>query len=72
MPCIKNEVVERLCAEFEEQLRLAEKLVHTHFVLEAASKDNVDVNKLALDPVMLHRKGTCEQRSVSGFWLQQL
>ena len=47
----------RLCAEFEERLRLAERLVHAHFVLEAASKDNVDVNKLALDPVMLYRKG---------------
>ena len=33
MSCIKNEVVERRCAEFEERLRLAEKLVHTHFVL---------------------------------------
>ena len=57
MPCIKNEVVERRCAEFEERLRLAEKLVHTHFVLQAASKDHVDVNKFAFDLVMLNRKG---------------
>ena len=33
MPCMKNDVVERWCTEFEEWLRLAEKLVHVHFVL---------------------------------------
>jgi hypothetical protein len=56
MPCMKNEMIERRCADYEERLVLAEKLVHAYFVLEAASKDNIDVSKLALDPVRLFAK----------------
>jgi hypothetical protein len=45
-----NSIVKMPCMKSE--------IIETYFVLEAASKDNIDISKLALDPIMLYTKGS--------------
>ena len=56
MPCMRTESIDRRCVEFEQRLILVEKLVHAKFLLEAAAKDNVDISRIGLDPVMVYKK----------------